>query len=472
MTAEKRVSWQRIGAAVGLLVLIAAAALWLRQATAPALSMASSLAGSRWYRVELGNARIGSYQTSIARLRGRVHFASQLDATLPGGEPFRVTEQLEFEAAAPQALLRGAYTSGNGARRRAVKILRDGTRYQASIDTGGVREQRVLNFQYTLTDHLALELWLRQDRPPAGAERRVPSLDFERLEPLARRYRVIERRDDGYALASAAPLDDQIVLFDAELVPRALSLAGLFTLTRAPATTRDEPNRSGRRSQIDYARVALSRQIPRPTDVRRLTLAVNRAATALSSRPGLTLAAEGGGWLLVSEPARAAPTPPDRSDGSAAVALGLPDDDPRLRELLAHAPRGTGDPLAALTNFVHGYLQYDDASHSLGLADTLHSRRGDCTEFADLLTALARAAGYRARTVTGLVYTDDGGPAFMLHAWSEVLLDNHWRGLDPTWNEARLDATHLPLPDSDVGYLRAYAALPDMHFEVRSVDYY
>jgi Transglutaminase-like superfamily len=463
--------WRRYGAAIGLLLLLGAAVSWLREAASPVLGMAGSLAGTRWYRVDLADQRIGNYRSVVARRSGRVVFASRLDATLPGGEPFGVSQQLEFDAAAPQPLLRAQYVSGSGPRTRRVSIVRAGSRYRAEVDTAGVRETRALTWQYTLAEHLALELWLHRDQPPAGVERRVPSLDFEHLEPVARTYRVVERRSDGYAVARAAPLDEQIVLFDAELIPQALSLAGLFTLTLAPAAARDEPNRS--RSHANYTRVELATEIPRATEVRRLTLEVNHAtAAALAPRPGLAFATEHGRWLLVSDPARAADTEAAPTAHGDSVARGLAADDPRLAELLARAAAiDSIDPLAALTRFVHGYLRYDDASHSLGLADTLLSRRGDCTEFADLLTALARLAGYQARTVTGLAYSNDGGPAFMLHAWTEVFEDGGWRGLDPTWNEAHLDAAHLPFPDSDVGYLRAYTALPHLRFKVRSIEY-
>jgi transglutaminase-like putative cysteine protease len=410
----------------------------------------------------------------MARRPNRVDYTSRLEVTLPGSGPFAVVERLEFDAAAPQRLIEGSYTSGSGARARRVNITRSGDAYTASVDIAGVRSERVIAFDYTLADLLGLELWLSGRHPPAGAMHRVRGLDFERLAPVARSYRVVERRADGYAVANAAPLDEQVLLLDERLIPRALSLAGLFTMTRATAAVRDEPNRS--RSHADYNRVALAGAIPRPTEVRRLTLDINQAAaTALTPQPGLTLATERGRWSLVSDPARGEAAAGIDASDSAAAALDLPDDDPRLLNLLERARRqapGAVDPLAALTNFVHGYLEYDEASHSLGLLDTLQSRRGDCTEFADLLTALARAAGYRARTVTGLVYADDGKPAFMLHAWSEVQDGKRWRGLDPTWNEVRLDATHLPLPDSDVGYLRAYAALPQMRFEVRSIEYF
>lgn len=59
------------------------------------------------------------------------------------------------------------------------------------------------------------------------------------------------------------------------------------------------------------------------------------------------------------------------------------------------------------------------------------NRAGDCTEHAVLLTALARAAGWPARVVTGIVIVaTDGVPAAYGHAWSEIEEDGAWKVAD------------------------------------------
>ena len=100
--------------------------------------------------------------------------------------------------------------------------------------------------------------------------------------------------------------------------------------------------------------------------------------------------------------------------------------------------------------------------------DTIRDRSGDCTEFADLYTTLARATGLPARTVIGLAYQGEA-EAFALHAWNEVAIDGAWRGVDPTWGETRIGATHLPLPAD--GALTAIAQLPHLRFRVVETEY-
>jgi transglutaminase-like putative cysteine protease len=70
---------------------------------------------------------------------------------------------------------------------------------------------------------------------------------------------------------------------------------------------------------------------------------------------------------------------------------------------------------------------------------TLHSRRGDCNEHAQLYVALARAAGIPARVAAGLAFLDG---KFYYHAWPEIWLEQ-WVAVDPTFGQFPADASHL-----------------------------
>lgn len=86
---------------------------------------------------------------------------------------------------------------------------------------------------------------------------------------------------------------------------------------------------------------------------------------------------------------------------------------------------------------------------SMGLPTSkqvLISKKGDCNEYTVLFTALARAAGIPTRMVAGLVYQNG---RFFYHAWAEVYLDR-WIGMDPTFGQAPVDVTHVPLIEGDI----------------------
>lgn len=98
-------------------------------------------------------------------------------------------------------------------------------------------------------------------------------------------------------------------------------------------------------------------------------------------------------------------------------------------------------------------LRYDpDQQGSLGAQAALLQGQGDCTEFADLLTALLRANGVPARTVNGWVLgVSDTNPN---HHWTEVWLPNRgWVPVDPTLGASQLQTDPLRVPPG-VHYIR------------------
>jgi len=86
------------------------------------------------------------------------------------------------------------------------------------------------------------------------------------------------------------------------------------------------------------------------------------------------------------------------------------------------------------------YLGYGSA------ADALRTRSGDCTEFAVLLAALARARDIPTRVAYGLVYADRFSgkkEVFSPHAWVQVWTGDRWQSYDA--GIGQFDATHLAL---------------------------
>ena len=74
--------------------------------------------------------------------------------------------------------------------------------------------------------------------------------------------------------------------------------------------------------------------------------------------------------------------------------------------------------------------------------ESLDTRIGDCNEHSTLFAALARASGIPTRIVIGLVYKDG---LFGYHAWNEVLTNEGWVSVDPTWQQFPADVGHIAL---------------------------
>ncbi|MBU7578907.1 MAG: lasso peptide biosynthesis protein [Porphyrobacter sp.] len=101
----------------------------------------------------------------------------------------------------------------------------------------------------------------------------------------------------------------------------------------------------------------------------------------------------------------------------------------------------------------------DYNGHASALA-AWKQRRGDCTEDAVLLTALARAAGIPAKVASGLAYERSAyhgtASAFFPHAWTVAYVDGAWRSFDIS--SGGFSSAHIALSISDGEPARITAA--------------
>lgn len=136
-------------------------------------------------------------------------------------------------------------------------------------------------------------------------------------------------------------------------------------------------------------------------------------------------------------------------------------------DIVALARRGAGDAadaasrMQALETFVRGYITTKnlDVGYASAL-DVARDPRGDCTEHAVLLAALARALDIPARVVTGLAYAPGfagSRDAFVPHAWVQAWTGDRWRSYDAALNG--FDAGHLALSIGDGDPWRFYAGI-------------
>ena len=111
-------------------------------------------------------------------------------------------------------------------------------------------------------------------------------------------------------------------------------------------------------------------------------------------------------------------------------------DDPTLRAWVAALDKAGGTELrraqvlrdAVRTHIVRADLSQGDAT----ALETYRSRRGDCTEHANLLGAALRIAGIPARVTYGAVFAQDLG-GWVGHAWVEGHADGAWHLLDAAY---------------------------------------
>ena len=378
------------------------------------------------------------------------------------------TSRRIFAAAEPHDLISAEHLQSRRDQLEGVRIDSSGGGYQAHRLPEDGSAPSELSWQYTMADYLDFELWLGRTRPVSGQSRSVMSLNFDRLEPVRRTFDVVAHEPGGYIIENSAPYSATRIHLDQRFAPIEMKIAGLFNLHRVP---REEALAPRSTLQAASYHIPVDRRLPDHTRVSQLRLAI------LGHESPDQLFAEADQqderWTLTLNHS-------PRSNGRSGVeheneTVQIPARHPDIRKLANSAVAGlTGDAerARALTEFVHGYVRYKPGHPPQSVLTLLETRLGDCTEFADLLTSLARSIGLPARTVFGLAYADGQEPAFGYHAWNEIQIDGEWHSHDPTWGQVRVDATHIPLPDDETAAMMLLTGAVSLQFEVLDVQYF
>ncbi len=459
----------RILVATLICALIAGLAFQLAGPSTVLTRQAQALAGERWYALTLDDQHLGYLRTHNYRDRdGNWVFESEQRFAMNPYDPAATTSRRTFAAAEPHALLAAEQLQSRRDQQEGVRIEADGAGYLASrLPDDGSAASR-LSWQYSLADYLDFELWLARARPEAGRSRSVMSLNFDRLEPVRRIFDVVANDAGRYTIENGAPYSATRIRLDHRLAPEAMTIAGLFNLNLVPKAEALAP-----RSTLQAAsyHIPLDRRLPNHTEISQLTLAIVGHEAPDDLFPAARSIA--GQWILEqrhSPRANGRVRPEHREE-----TVAIPARHPEIRALAGTAA-GEADTDAAraraLNQFVHEFITYKPGHPPQSILTLLESRVGDCTEFADLLTSLARSLGLPARTVFGLAYADGQEPAFAYHAWTEIHLDGEWQPYDPTWGQERLDATHIPLPDDETAAMMLLTGAVSPAFEVLDVAYF
>ncbi len=194
----------------------------------------------------------------------------------------------------------------------------------------------------------------------------------------------------------------------------------------------------------------------RPASARKMVLLVkienDMATGAIPEAPGQAVAKKGGNYVVVITQRRPDGGLPsvdlsaaDRRSYTASTAM-FPSSHPSIRAAARRAAGSETEPLlmaGRLSRYVARRLANSGRGAAAASAlEALRQGRGDCTEHAALMVALARAKGIPARRVSGLVH---GGTSFIFHDWAEVYIDDRWIPCDPSKGTVGLPACYLRL---------------------------
>ncbi len=235
--------------------------------------------------------------------------------------------------------------------------------------------------------------------------------------------------DDGQVLMEQGLMGIRQVRVSREAALAGPPLAASEDLTRVAAVVPDRP-------------------LPDPAHLTRLTLALEGIAPTRYPLNGGRQALEGNRLILSRESLAHLPDrlKRDTLPPTAAALLAPSDfvqsDHPKIKALAARLVVPEDTPLANLQRIVDWMRTHIEKRPVLSLPDalnTLEQGMGDCNEYAVLLAALARAAGFPAQVEAGLVYHQS---RFLYHAWNRVYI-GRWITVDALFDQIPADVTHI-----------------------------
>lgn len=120
-------------------------------------------------------------------------------------------------------------------------------------------------------------------------------------------------------------------------------------------------------------------------------------------------------------------------------------DDPRVTTLvheLTKKANNDEEAFSAIYNYIAKTVKYDHVryknrtylNHVYDAISVLEDPVAVCSGYANLLAAMSRAYGIRAKVIYGKALMSYGWGD---HAWNEVYVNDEWKMVDPTWDAGR-----------------------------------
>ena len=439
--------------------------LWTQQHQLPSVILLSRLLiGENWYAITLHDLHVGYLHTRAQALPdGNWRYSTHTHLLMQAGQPVSIRKTLVFAAQAPYFLKSAEQQTRRG---RSTPEL---VRLEAREDGQLVRfadstEQTGPGFVFTLEDYLRIEHWLRNEHPKVDSRRRAPTLSFDGTKLGTTDYTLRTRDERGFVLSSEEAIGRTTTHLNAGFMADLIEIGDVFRFTltdQAKALAVTSPA-----FKTSYL-LPVENRLHNTSEISSMTLDV---VSLSESEPILSMRAHRQ-WLSdavdADESSRTAPATvsPALATMAQAILEQLPTDpDERVAKVTKDAQL-----VDLLLDAVHQRLEYRESAQVDSLERVLDRGYGECTDFADLFTALARATGLPARTVIGLAYQDHEPYGFAFHAWNEARVDGRWQVIDPTWNQRFADATHLPLSDQTLADLKFWGSQQDAQIIVSDI---
>ena len=423
----------------------------------------ASIEGDYWYEITDGGRGIGYLNEEISLGKQGISVFSRLDYSINGSKSVSSQRRLLFSASPPYNLIKGTERKGYG--KDAIDLS-----IELALENKNRWEPNEYLTRITANGESSTE--------PTTAS--INFLDLNRLSYAV--FSGLDRRDiaENYQIFDFSTLSNRIV--ESELVTKSSesvmiestvdsvmhrsTYSNLGILERSEFGSQYSIQKSTEREVIqslsndtfvaaskEFPKILLDRMLADPGKIKELSLKLdsnNADQEVFRNTLPIALSTEIGDHKKYSS--SELPRLPTNQTAT------FPTRHPKILRILGefqHQESGI-DNVSALVAFIHELVDYEDIPDNQGVLETLDSGRGDCTEFADLFTTLARSIGIPTQTVFGIVYETGGIPKMAFHAWNEIEINEKIIEIDPTWQQIPADGSHIRLSQKTINSFQNY----------------
>lgn len=450
------------------------------------------LLGTDWYGIYFQENKIGHATITMehanypAGPEYRFNLAAKMALQFRGNVLKMLMEvSWRFDGVPPYRLNELINRIKSGDEESELIIRRANNDYSARISQGTeISRMELGSFNLKLNDLLAVPLWLQQN-PAVGDQIGYADLDLDTLEVdqgfaklLKKETRKVNGVDLSYytVLETPASGPELTSVYGADGKSFTTSMGGAFLFRLEPEALAVKVDLPMDLFVNNF--VGVDTALGDPAKVIWLIAALDdRSGSKIREAPGqsVTLDPATGHYIVTTTPGQGPRIRPTAAeiDQNLKATTELPIYHPKVVDLARQAVKDAhtaAEKVARLVHFVAAYITDDYNANPLTLFDIIAKRRGDCSEHARLFTALARALAIPCREVSGLSYVGDNLRGFYPHAWNEVVIDDYWVPVDPTWGQTTIDATHIRLAVDENEMLQIMAAVPNMKLTILDFD--
>lgn len=427
--------------------------------------VAHSRVGDQWYKIEQSGVHTGFMHSSVKLNKQDQWVFRTLTVFQPmGGLPTKITQNLTFSNSEQYELQTARYSHTSKNRLTDIQLALDQGKYIGTLKRQDTSEALALDWRFHLTDQLALEAQIFAAKPQSGSVFTSTFIDFENLAIGENKRKLLARNSNGFTFENFHEGSASTTHLDTNMQVVSSTISNVFQVNRSTKKQATLVNPSIEPLadwQLSQHSIPLDKRLEKHGNLNQLTLGlVSHGRTSLAE---------------LNLPLSLAHTKPDSfanldKEKFTRNTASLPLANEKITRILQTLDKPIS--VAALVDTTNQQLRYINNRPAGSVLAALEAGQGECTDFADLFTTLARSAGIPARTVYGIAYSSAGKPSFMFHAWNEVFAEGQWQGVDPTWNQVRLDATHIKLSDDLSAALLLASSTNEISFTVLDQSYF